>query len=126
MTLATALATLAAALAGVGTYGLLSWLVAARRREIGIRLALGAAPGSILRTIVAQGLALAAVSAALGLAGALALGRAMRSLLFATGPADPATLGAVTIGLGLLALVASAVPALRAARVDPAMTIRSE
>jgi predicted permease len=126
MTLASALAALAAVLAAVGTYGLLSWLVAARRREIGIRMALGAAPRSILGMIVGQALALAGVSAALGLVGALALGRSMRTLLFATAPTDPVTLGGVTLGLGLLALVASAVPALRAARVDPALTMKNE
>jgi putative ABC transport system permease protein len=126
MTLATALAGLAAALAGVGTYGLLAWLVASRRREIGIRMALGAAPRSILGMIVGQALGLAGVSAALGLIGALALGGAMRTLLFATTPSDPMTLGAVTIGLGVLALLASAVPACRAARVDPALTMRDE
>jgi putative ABC transport system permease protein len=126
MTLASALAALAAALAAVGTYGLLSWLVAARRREIGIRMALGAAPRSILGMIVGQALALAAVSAVLGLFGALALGRGMRTLLFATAPTDPVTLGGVTIGLGLLALLAAAVPAFRAARVDPALTMRNE
>jgi predicted permease len=126
MTLASALAALAAALAAVGTYGLLAWLVASRRREIGIRMALGAAPRSILGMIVGQALGLAGVSAALGLIGALALGRSMRTLLFATAPTDPLTLGGVTIGLGLLALVASAVPAFRAARVDPALTMRNE
>ncbi len=126
MTLASALAALAAALAAVGTYGLLAWLVASRRREIGIRMALGAAPRSILGMIVRQALGLAGVSAALGLIGAFAVGRSMRTLLFATAPTDPLTLGAVTIGLGLLALVASAVPALRAARVDPALTMRNE
>lgn len=126
MTLASALAALAAALAAVGTYGLLAWLVASRRREIGTRMALGAAPRSILGLIVGQALGLAGVSAALGLIGALALGRSMRTLLFATAPTDPLTLGAVTIGLGLLALIASAVPAFRAARVDPALTMRNE
>ncbi len=126
MTLASALAALAAALAAVGTYGLLAWLVASRRQEIGIRMALGAAPRSILGMIVGQALGLAGVSAALGLIGALALGRSMRTLLFATAPTDPLTLGGVTIGLGLLALVASAVPAFRAARVDPALTMRNE
>ena len=126
MTLASALAALAAALAAVGTYGLLAWLVASRRREIGIRMALGAAPRSILGMIVGQALGLAGVSAALGLIGALALGRSMRTLLFATAPTDPLTLGVVTIGLGLVALVASAVPAVRAARVDPALTMRNE
>jgi ABC-type antimicrobial peptide transport system permease subunit len=126
MTLASALAGLAAALAAVGTYGLLSWLVAARRREIGIRMALGAAPRSILGMIVGQALGLAGVSAALGLLGALALGRGMRTLLFATAPSDPMTLVGVTVGLGVLALLAAAVPALRAARVDPALTMRND
>jgi predicted permease len=126
MTLASALAGLAAALAAVGTYGLLSWLVAARRREIGIRMALGAGPRSILGMVVGQALGLAGVSALLGLLGALALGRSMRTLLFATAPSDPMTLAGVTLGLGALALVASAVPALRAARVDPAVTMRNE
>ena len=84
MTLASALAVLAACLAAVGTYGLLSWLVAARRREIGIRMALGAAPGAMTRSVVGQALALAAVAAVIGLAGAHALGRLMRSLQLAT------------------------------------------
>ena len=126
MTLASALAVLAASLAAVGTYGLLSWLVAARRREIGIRMALGAAPAAMTRIVVGQALALAAVAAVLGLAGALALGRLMRSLLFATAPSDPATLGAVTAGIALLALTAAIVPALRAARTDPVVVMRDE
>jgi putative ABC transport system permease protein len=126
MTLATALAALAAALAAVGTYGLLALLVTARRREIGIRLALGAAPRTIVGMVVGQALTLAAVAAAFGLAGALALGRAMRALLFATAPADPITLAAVTLGVGLLALIAAAAPAVRAARTDPALTMRNE
>ena len=126
MTLASALAVLAACLAAVGTYGLLSWLVAARRREIGIRMALGAAPGAMTRSVVGQALALAAVAAVLGLAGALALGRLMRSLLVATAPSDPATLGAVTAGIALLALTAAIVPARRAARTDPVVVMRDE
>jgi ABC-type antimicrobial peptide transport system permease subunit len=126
MTLASALAALAAFLAAVGTYGLLSWLVAARRREIGIRMALGAAPAAMTRDVVAQALALAAVAAVLGLTGALALGRLMRTLLFATAPSDPATLGAVTAGITLLALSAAIVPALRAARTDPVVVMRDE
>jgi putative ABC transport system permease protein len=126
MTLASALAVLAALLAAVGTYGLLSWLVAARRREIGIRMALGAAPAAMTRTVVGQALALAAVAAVLGLTGALALGRLMRTLLFATAPSDPAALGAVTAGITLLALSAAIVPALRAARTDPVVVMRDE
>jgi ABC-type antimicrobial peptide transport system permease subunit len=89
-------------------------------------MALGAAPAAMTRTVVGQALGLAAVAAVLGLAGALALGRLMRTLLFATAPSDPATLGAVTAGITLLALSAAIVPALRAARTDPVVVMRDE
>ena len=126
MTLLGAFALMAVALAGVGIYGVLSYAVGRRVREIGLRVALGATRARVLRMVVGQGLALAAVGAALGVAGALWLARAMATLLFGVTPGDPVTfVGVVVLFLGVAAL-ACLVPALRAARVDPAVALRAD
>jgi len=119
-------AALALALAAVGVHGVLSHGVAERRREIGIRLALGAEPAGMLRLIVVEGLFLALAGLALGIAGAFALTRLISSLLFGVTPTDPASFGAVVVLLLVVSLVATAVPAWRAARVDPARALRAE
>ena len=117
-------AILALALAAVGVHGVLSYTVAARTREIGIRVALGARPGQVIRLVVWQGLALALAGLAIGLLGAFALSRALESLLFGVTPTDPVTYLAVGGFLVLVAFGASLVPARRAARVDPLVALR--
>ena len=111
-------------LAAVGVHGVLSYAVLQRSREIGIRVALGAGPLSVVGMIAREGLTLAGAGLGFGLAGALALTRQLRSLLYGTEPTDPATLIAVCAVLAAVALAASSYPALRAARVDPAETLR--
>ncbi|MBZ5498757.1 MAG: ABC transporter permease [Acidobacteriia bacterium] len=117
---------LALALAGIGTYGVIAYLVSQGSREIGIRIALGATQGTILGSIVRQGVTLALFGAGIGLAGALALTRFMRSLLFGITATDGLTFAAVPTLLILVALLASYVPARRAAQVDPMSSLRCE
>jgi putative ABC transport system permease protein len=119
-------AALALLLAAVGLYGVLSYLVTAGRGEIGIRMALGAQPVSVFRMIAGRALRLSAVGAALGLAGCLAMRHIVASLLFGVGPSDPVTLAAATAALLAVAFAASAFPALRAMRTDPASALREE
>jgi putative ABC transport system permease protein len=121
-----AFALIAATLAAAGIYGVLSGMVAERTREIGVRSALGATPGDILQLVLSRGAALAATGLAVGLVGALALGRFLQGLLFAVSPADPLTLGTVAALLGVIALLACVVPARRAVRVDPMTALRAE
>lgn len=116
----------ALALAAIGVYGVVTVLVSQGTREIGVRMALGATPGAILGLVVRHGLALTTVGVGIGLVLSLALGRVMRSLLFGIGPADPWTLGPVALLMGAVALVASGVPAWRAARIDPIDSLRAE
>ncbi|HZP49206.1 MAG TPA: ABC transporter permease [Vicinamibacterales bacterium] len=109
-----------------GLYGVISYAVSQRTREIGIRMALGARAGEVTRMFVDQGLRLAAVGILLGLAAAVALTRLMGSLLFDVNPVDPLTYAGVAVGLASAAVLASYVPALRAATVDPADALRAE
>jgi putative ABC transport system permease protein len=118
-------ASLALALAAIGVHGVLSYDVARRVREIGIRMALGAERGAVLRLIVGRALALAAIGVAIGSAGAFALSRTLSTLLFGVTSYDPATFAAAAGLLTLVALAAAAVPAWRAARVDPAAALRA-
>lgn len=113
-------------LAAAGIYGVLANAVTERSREIGVRAALGASRSDILGMVVRQGLGLAAVGAAIGLVAAAGLSRLITSLLFGISPFDPATYAGVSAVLGLVALVACLAPAIRAARVDPMETLRSE
>jgi ABC-type antimicrobial peptide transport system permease subunit len=113
-------------LASIGTYGLLSYLVSERRREIGIRMALGAERASVLRHIMGQGLRLALFGLAGGMAGAFALTRLMTTLLFDVQPNDPATLVAVAAAITGVAALACFVPAQRATRVDLVVVLRDE
>jgi predicted permease len=119
-------AALAILLAAVGIYSVLAYGVRRRRREIGIRMALGAEAGSVLRMIVFQGMRTALVGVAIGLAAALALGRVLASLLYGVRASDPATFAAVAAVLCAVALAASLLPAMRAARIDPVRTLREE
>ena len=117
---------LALALAAVGTYGVLSYLVTERQREIGIRMALGADRASVLGLVLKQGLSTTIVGLVLGVGGALVLTRLASSLLFEVKPTDPLTFGAVAGVITLVALLACAVPARRATRVDPMVALREE
>ncbi len=119
-------AVLAFVLAAVGIYGVVSYGVARRTREIGIRMALGAQPQDVSRMIIRRGLQLAFVGAAIGLAGALALARVIQSLLFEVKPADPLILGAVTLLLFGTVVAACYLPGRRAMRVDPMAALRQE
>jgi predicted permease len=117
---------LALLLAAVGTYGVLSYMVAERRREIGIRMALGAGQGSVLVQVMKQGLVLTTIGVVAGLGGAFALNRLIASLLFGVQPTDPVTLVAVVATITLVAVVACWLPAWRASRLDPNVVLRSE
>ena len=114
----------ALALATLGTYGVISFGVSQRAREIGIRMALGAARGEVVRLIVGQGIKIAAVGVAFGLVAAFAATRVMQSLLYDVAPSDPLTFVAIVTLIGVAAVMASWIPARRAARVDPVETLR--
>jgi putative ABC transport system permease protein len=117
-------AAVALALAATGIFGVMSYTVAQRTREMSIRLALGAKAGDVVRMIVGRAVLLAAIGAALGLAGSQALGRVIQKQLFGVTLLDPLTMTAVVVVLGLSAAVASFVPAWRAAAVDPATALK--
>jgi putative ABC transport system permease protein len=119
-------AAIALALAAVGIYGVLAYVVSQRTREIGIRLAIGADRSQLLGMVLRQGLSLAAIGIAAGLIGAFALTRLMESLLYKVRPNDPITFTAVAAGLMLIAAVASFLPARRATRVSPMTALRAE
>jgi predicted permease len=121
-----AFAVLALLMAAIGTYGVLSYMVAQRRREIGIRMALGAERSTVLTQVMRQGLQLAGLGIVAGLAGALALSRLVTSLLFGVEPMDATTLGAVIPIIAAVAVVACWVPAWRAARLDPNVVLRAD
>jgi ABC-type antimicrobial peptide transport system permease subunit len=114
------------ALGAIGLYGVLSYAVTLRVREIGVRLALGASPGRVMRSIVGQGILVAGIGLAIGLAGAYGLTRLLSSLLFQTDPLDIATFVAMSAALLVVALLASYLPARRAAGVSPLESLRAE
>lgn len=126
MLLVVLFAALAVVLAAVGTYGVLACTVVRRRRDIAIRIAVGACPGRIVREVVGYGMRLALIGLVAGSAGALALTRVLTSLLHGLSPTDPATYMAVTLLFGAVAICASWLPARRAAATDPMVSLRME
>jgi predicted permease len=121
-----AFALFALILAAVGVYGVISYLVTQGTHDIGVRIALGAQRGNIVRMVVGQGMGMAGAGVVLGLAGAAALTRVMASLLFGVSATDAVTFSAVAVFLGAVALLASYVPALRATRVEPTVALHEE
>jgi ABC-type antimicrobial peptide transport system permease subunit len=121
-----AFAGVALALSAAGLYGVISYLVAQRTQEIGIRMALGARREEVVRLMLKHGLRLSAAGLVLGLGGAALLSRALRSLLYGVSNSDPATYATVTVLLAAVAMVATWIPARRAARVNPAIAMRAE
>jgi putative ABC transport system permease protein len=119
-------ATIALALAGIGIYGVMSYAVTQRTREMGIRAALGASSRSLVRLVLDRGVLLTVVGLVIGFGGALALTQLMTTMLFGIGPRDPATMASVAAILATVAVVASYVPARRATRVDPVVALRYE
>jgi putative ABC transport system permease protein len=121
-----ALAALALLLAAIGTYGVIAHGVAARTREIGIRVALGARPADVFTLIVGGGLTLTLAGVILGLAGAFAASRMLAGMLYGVAPHDPATFGGIALLMGAVALLATYLPARRAMRVDPVVALRHD
>ena len=117
---------LALALAAIGIYGVISYSVAQRTQEIGVRMALGAEAGSVLRLVMRQGLLLAVVGIGVGMAAAAAATRALSSLLYEVSRTDPLTFGSVIVFLVVVAMLASYLPARRASRIDPMVALRNE
>jgi ABC-type antimicrobial peptide transport system permease subunit len=124
--LLSAFAGLGLLLAAVGVYGVLSYMVAERRREIGIRMALGADRSTVLAQVMKHGLLLTGIGTIAGLAGAFSLNRLMESLLFGIRPTDALTVAVVIVTITLVAAMACGLPAWRASRLDPSTALRDE
>jgi putative ABC transport system permease protein len=119
-------AALAMTLSAVGIYGITSYAVVQRTRELGLRMALGAERGAVLRLLVGEAGALAGCGLLIGLAAALAVTRVLSSLLYGVGSADPLTFAGVSAGLILIAMLSAYVPGRRATEVDPMVALRGE
>jgi putative ABC transport system permease protein len=126
MILLSVFAALALILAAVGIYGVISYSVAQRTREVGIRMALGAQTIDVIKLVVRDGLKLVVIGVLVGLGGAVMLTRLMTTLLFGVAPTDSLTYGAVTVILIAVALAACYIPARRATKVDPLVALRFE
>lgn len=125
-TFTTALGVLALILGAIGLYGVMSYLVRQRTREIGIRMALGAHSGAVVRLIAGQGLHWTAIGLALGLGAAFGVARLIAGFLYGISPTDPMAFGVITLLLTATAFVACYVPARRASRIDPLVALRDE
>ena len=119
-------AAVAMALAATGVYSVISYSVTQRAQEVGVRMALGAQPGDVIRLILKQGLALTFIGVAAGVLGGIAAARAMSGLLYGVTATDPATFVAISLLLVIVATLACYLPARRAARVEPMAALRSE
>jgi ABC-type antimicrobial peptide transport system permease subunit len=119
-------ASIALALATIGIYGLMAYVVNQGTRELGIRIALGASPRNILSLVVWQGMVLAFSGVAIGLAAAFLLARLIRSLLFGVEVTDPTTFAGISLLLAMITLLACYIPAQRAARIDPMISLRCD
>jgi putative ABC transport system permease protein len=126
MLLLSTFACVALLLAATGVYGVMAYSVAQRTHEVGLRLALGAARGDVLRLVLGQAAWLALAGIGVGIAGALALTRSMSTLLFRVEPTDPITFTGVAVALAAIALLASFLPARRALRIDPMVALRHD
>ena len=119
-------AAVALALAAVGIYSVISYSVTQRTQEVGVRMALGARPGDVIRLILKQGLAMTLIGVAAGILGAIAAARVMSGLLYGVTATDPATFAAISLLLAIVAMLACYLPARRAARVEPIAALRCE